>query len=60
CADCHNPHASQSDTVAATPPASQPSLTGAFGVSGTDGFTPLRQQETRAWARTPPLARMLA
>ncbi|MCL4523237.1 MAG: hypothetical protein M1451_04915 [Acidobacteria bacterium] len=42
CADCHNPHASQSDTVAATPPASQPSLTGAFGVSGTDGFTPLR------------------
>jgi len=42
CADCHNAHAAQGSSVGATPPAVQASLTGAFGVSGTDGFTPLR------------------
>lgn len=42
CADCHNAHAAQASAVTSTPPASQPSLNGATGVSATDGTTMLR------------------
>jgi predicted CXXCH cytochrome family protein len=41
CVDCHNPHASNSVTAFAAPPALRPSQTGATGVSALDGVTVL-------------------
>ena len=42
CPDCHNPHTSQLPLGSPTPPALEPSLNGASGVSAADGLTVLR------------------
>ena len=44
CADCHNPHGARLSVIppSSTPPAVSPALSGATGVDGLSGVTPLR------------------